>query len=456
MARYAAYPETLEFESRTQKSRDLFKKSSILVPSGVHSNYRLIDPYPIFCVRAQGDRIWDVDSNEYIDFNMAFGTMLAGHANPEVISAATEAIQHGTIFGFEPASAPELSSIISSRFHLDMVRISTTGLEGTLNAIRVARAYTGRSKILKFEGCYHGSHDGLLVSVKPSEAAAGDARQPNAVPASKGVTSGALEDTLVAQFNDLESVELVMQKNEGGVAAVILEPIAMNMGFVQPVKGFLAGLRKLCDKHGSLLIFDEVKTCGKFYHGASGQFAVRPDLAVLGKAIAGGFPLSVLGGRKEVMESIVPGKVSNAGTFNSNPLSVAAAIATLTRVLKQDEFLRLSRLSGDMGRAYRDTLVDAGIAGNVSWLGPSGALFFGRGAVRNWRDFLRCDVGLWWRYYLSMLNRGIIPCATGPDEQWSLSVMHTEESVQKHIEAWKGVLSRLRGDAPKMDLVEAV
>jgi len=448
--------EARVYAERTKLSRRLFEGNSKLTPFGVHSNYRFVDPYPLYVSRARGDRLWDVDGNEYLDFNMGFGVLMSGHAHPTLVSAMRDAIGEGTIYGFECEDTYTLGGILTKRFGLDMVRFSTTGLEATHHAVRIARAHTSRKKVLKFEGCYHGSHDTLLVSIKPTADKAGDPRRPNRVPASQGVPQEVVDNTLVAPFNDLEATERIVEENSGDLAAVILEPIPMNMGFVPPKKGFLEGLRKLCDKEGCVLIFDEVKTSGKFYSGAAGYFGVKPDLMVLGKAIAGGYPLSVVGGKREVMETIVPGKVSHAGTFNSNPLSVRAGVVTMSQILTEQAYSEAYRLGDELAAGYRDSLADRRINAYVEWIGLSGAVFFGGKRVENWRDFLKCDVGAWWTYYIAMLNRGVIPGGTGPDEQWTISVQHTEDSVKKHLEVLDQVLVKLRESKLTMDLVEAI
>ena len=273
--------------SATPRSSEVFKASKAQTPLGVHSNYRYIDPYPLYFGSGKGSRIHDVDGNEYIDFNMGFGALLAGHAHPVLVEALTKRVAEGSLLGFEFEDSAKLAAVLCQRFNLEMVRFSNTGAEATMHGIRFARAFTGRKKILKFEGCYHGSHDQLLVSVKPSVEKAGDERFPNPVPASEGVLEEIVRNTVVAPFNDLEAVEELMRRHQGEIAAVILEPIPMNMGFVPPRLGFLKGLREICNHHNSVLIFDEIKTCGKFYGGASKYYGVTPDLSILGKARAG-------------------------------------------------------------------------------------------------------------------------------------------------------------------------
>lgn len=444
------------YEERTRRSRQLFNEARLLTPYGVHSNYRHIEPYPLYCSKARGSRIWDADGNEYVDFNMGFGALVSGHAHPRLVQALAERVADGALLGFEFEATKELAKLVCARFRLDMVKFSSTGLEATQHAVRLARAFTGRSKLLKFEGCYHGSHDALLVSVKPQAAKAGHARRPRPVAASQGIPEAVVRQVLVAPFNDLEAVEELMRREGNEVAAIILEPIPMNMGFVPPKPGFLEGLRCLCDEYGSLLIFDEVKTCGKFYGGAQARFGVRADLVALGKALAGGLPLSAVGGRRDVMEALVPGVVSHAGTFNANPLSVTAGLVTLREILTEAALAQASRLGEELAKGYRDILKDAGLKAVVQWMGISGNIFFTEGPVENWRDFLRCDVGKWWAYYLGMLNQGVIPEATGPDEQWTVSVLHTQEDVNAALEAFKQVIALLKQFELRLPIVEAI
>ena len=321
------------FRRRTRRSARLFENARRYTPFGVHSNYRLVEPYPLYVRRARGTSIWDADGHRYLDFNMAFGSLVAGHANPIVVRAVREQAADGMIFGFESTGTARLAKVLCDRFRMERVKLSNTGMDATQFAVRFARAFTGRSTVLKFEGCYHGSHDALLVSVKPTREREGGARRPTPVPASKGLVPELVRRTAIAPFNDLPATEAIARERADDLAAIILEPVPMNMGFVLPAPGFLEGLRRLASELGALLIFDEVKTGVKWYGGAEEVFGVTPDLKVFGKGLAGGLPVAAVGGRADVMDAVVPGVVSHAGTYNSNPLGVAAAVATLTKVL---------------------------------------------------------------------------------------------------------------------------
>jgi glutamate-1-semialdehyde 2,1-aminomutase len=445
--------ERKKFIERTKRSQQIYQESLVVTPFGVHSNYRIFDPYPVYFSRGKGTRLWDVDGNEYIDFNMAFGVLVSGHSHPILVEAIRERIENGTILGFEFEDSYKLAKIICERFNVDMVKFSSTGGEATNYAIRFARAFTGRKKILKFEGCYHGFGDSLLVSVKPSKAKAGHPRFPNQVPASQGILEEVVKNTLVAPFNDLEAVEKIMREHGNDVAGIILEPIPMNMGFVLPDIEFLKCLRELADEYNSVLIFDEVKTCGKFYRGAAGYFNVKPDLMTMAKAIAGGYPLSVVAGKKEVMSCVVPGVVSHAGTFNSNPLSVTAGIVTLTKILTEENMKKATELSGALAKGYEDIIEDKKIPCIVQWAGVSGTVHFTKvKRVKDWRTFLTQEVARWHLYFMVMMNRGIVPMAPGPDEQWTISVQHTKEDIERHLEVFKEVAEYVR----KIELEEAM
>jgi len=449
--------EKKKFLQKTKRSEKISKESVKFTPFGVHSNYRFFEPYPIYFTKGKGTRLWDADGNEYIDFNLSFGVLVTGHSHPTLVEAMKERIANGTILGFEFEDSYKLAKIICERFGVDMVKFSSTGGEATNYAIRFARVFTGRKKILKFEGCYHGFPDGLLVNVKPPTAKAGHPKFPNQVPASQGILEEVVKNTLIAPFNDLEAVETIMKAHGNEVAAIILEPIPMNMGYVLPKPGFLKGLRDIANEYNSVLIFDEVKTCGKFYRGAAGYFKLKPDLVTMAKAIAGGYPLSLVAGKKEIMNSVVPGIVSHAGTFNSNPLVITAALVTLSKILTEKAMNEATKLSEMLAKGYEDIIGDAKIPAIVQWAGTSGTVHFTKAKkVEDWRGFLTSEVARWFLYLMVMMNRGIMPMAPGPDEQWTVSVQHTREDIKKHLEAFKEVAESVRKLDIEMPMVEAV
>ena len=451
------WEEELEsFKRRTKASAKAFANAKKVIPFGVNSNYRYTDPYPVYIRKGKGSRVWDVDGNEYIDFNMAFGALVAGHSHPVLARALKERVAEGTIYGFESDEAAPLAAHMCRRFRVDKIKLSMTGLDSTLFAVRLARAVTGRAKILKFEGCYHGSHDTLMVSIKPKANQQGDAKRPTSVPASRGLLPELVDSAVIAPFNDIDAVEEIVREHADELAGMIIEPIAMNMGYVHPKPGFLEGLRRLADETGALLIFDEVKTCGKFYGGAEEAFGVTPDLKVFGKAIGGGVPLGAVGGKAAIMDQIVPGQIAHAGTFNANALSVTAGLVTLTKILTPTGMRHAQRIGDAVGKGYRDIVADRRLNAVVQYKGISGALHFTRGPVTDWRSFQNVDVGKWWAYSTSMQNRGIIACAPGADEQWTTSVAHTMEDVRVHLHAFEEVIETVRGMRGEVPLLEAI
>jgi len=339
---YPALQKEIEtYEKRTPRSSAALKKSWPSMPLGVSSNFRSYEPYPLFIAEAQGTRLRDLDGNDYIDFALCFGAIMAGHAHPAVVKAVQEQLRRGTMYGMPHEMERELAEEIIKRYPVENVRFSNSGTEATMHAIRLARGFTGRDKIIKFEGCYHGVHDAAMVSVKPKPEKWGSLNEPNQVPASAGIVGW--QNTLVATFNDLPSVERAFDKNKGQVAALILEPVPMNLGIVMPQAGFLEGLRELCTKHGALLIFDEVKTGAKLGRGGACEyFKIRADMVCLAKSIGGGFPLAAFGASREVMDTIATGKVFHAGTYNTNPLVMAAGLATLREVLTPESYTSIS------------------------------------------------------------------------------------------------------------------
>jgi glutamate-1-semialdehyde 2,1-aminomutase len=440
----------------TSKSKDVWKESLKYTPYGVHTNYRALDPYPMYFQSAHGSKIEDVDGNVFTDFNMAFGVLTTGHSHPELLKKIRDRIENGTVLGFEYADSYKLGKLITDRFKTEFVRFSTTGGEATTSATRFARAFTGREKIIKFEGCYHGSHDLLLVSTKPSRGKAGNPRFPNAVPSGTGIPNSALNDTIVLPFNDAEALGEAFRKEHDKIAGVILEPVPMNMGLVLPRKGFLTELRKLTEENNSVLIFDEVKTGSKHYGGAARYFNVKPDLITLGKAIGAGIPISAVTGKTEIMQTIGPGKTPHAGTFNSNPLSIDAGIAAMQHILTESNLDYAESLSKDLSKAYRDIIEGDKLPLGVQDWSVSGSLYFTTRKIENWRDFLTTNVNQWYRYYYMMLDKGIIPAAPGPDEQWTISVMHSKEDIDNHIEAFKQVSENLKHVISVLQIEEAL
>src|SRR5690242_2637943 len=426
------------FERRTPKSAEAHKKNLKRLPLGVASNYRAYDPYPIFVAEASGSKFRDLDGNEYIDHNLCFGTLMAGHSHPAVVKAVQDRLTKGTAYGMPHNMEWELAEEICTRFPVEMCRFASSGTEATMHSVRLARAATGRDKIIKFEGGYHGLHDAALVSVKPHPPKDdfGDIKNPKPVPGGLGVPKASVANVLIATFNDLETVERRFKENPNEVAAIILEPIMMNVGLCMPQPGFIQGLRDLCDKYGALLIFDEVKTGAKLcWGGASEYFGVKPDMICLAKSIGGGLPLGAFGTHKRVMSLISDHKVFHGGTYNTNPLSMAAGLATFREILTRENYTLVDKLSKKLVDGYRKTIAKVGLQAYVAVAGANGALMFAPREVRNYRDWLEVDTELWRHYWFGMVNRGVMAQPYWWDEQWTMSVQHTEADIDKHIAA---------------------
>jgi glutamate-1-semialdehyde 2,1-aminomutase len=432
------------YEKRTPRSKQAHTRALDRIPLGVASNYRTYEPYPLFVREGKAGHLWDVDGNEYIDFNMSFGALLAGHSHPAVVRAVESRLRGGTAYGMPHEMEWELADEICKRYPVDMVRFGSTGTEATMHAVRLARAATRRDRIIKFEGAYHGLHDAALVSVKPHLEEIGSLEEPTPVPGGGGIPAAHVANTLVASFNHLRSVERQFEKHPGQVAAVICEPVMMNVGMCMPDDGFLQGLRELTRKHGALLIFDEVKTGAKLsWGGACEYFNVRPDIVCLAKSIGGGLPLSAFGAARPVMDLIGQHKVFHGGTYNTNPISMAAGLATFREVLTRDAYQHVDRLNKKLLGAYQRVLAGTGLKGCVVGAGANGVLLFRRAPVRNYRDWLEVDTELWRHYWFAMVNRGVLAQPYWWDEQWTISVQHTEADIDRHIAAFEEVAPAL-------------
>lgn len=411
------------------------------MPGGVSSparSFRAVGMPPLVLERGRGSHVWDADGREFIDYLMAFGPLILGHAHPAVVEAVREALAQGTAFGATTALEVELARLISDALpSVEMVRFVNSGTEATMSAVRLARAYTGRTKVVKFEGCYHGHADGLL-------ARAGSGLATLALPDSPGVPPSYAQETLVLPYNDLEAVERAFQAHGEGIAAIIVEPVAANMGVVPPEPGFLEGLRRLTRAYGSLLIFDEVVTGFRLcYGGAQTLYGVEPDITCLGKVIGGGLPVGAYGGRREIMSMVAPeGPVYQAGTLAGNPLAMAAGIATLRLLQQEDPYDRLEALASRLEEGLREAIAEAEAPAIVQRVGSMLTIFFTSVPVRDYASARSCDTHRFARFFARMLEQGfLIP--PSQFEAWFLSLAHTQEEVAATIEAARRALKNL-------------
>jgi glutamate-1-semialdehyde 2,1-aminomutase len=437
--------EIEKFAQRTPKSKSALENGKKYIPLGVSSNFRYYPPHPIFVKHASGGRFWDLDGNEYLDHNLCFGVLMAGHAHPEILRAVSQQVEKGTMYGMPYELEQNMAEELCRRFPIDRVRFANSGTESTMHAIRVARGFTGRDKIIKMEGCYHGVHDSVLISYKPPVDQAGDPKNPNMVKASQGIPDGTAMNTVPCTFNDLEALENAFRKNPGKIAAVITEPIPMNIGVCMPQPGYLQAVQKMCHDNGALFILDEVKTGVKLARGgACEHFNLKPDLICLAKAIGGGFPMAAFGGRKEVMEVLDKGIVFHAGTYNSNTVGVAAGYAMLTKVLTDDVYPRLQKLNKILIDGYNEILKKEGLKGYAAGAGVNGTVQFAPREVKNYRDWLEVDEEMWKVWWYGMLNHGIMAQAYAWDEQWTICVAHTEADMEKHLAVFRELVPALQ------------
>lgn len=415
------------------RSSSLFQQAKSVIPGGVNSPVRAfksVGADPLFIKKASGCHIFDEDSNDFIDYVGSWGPMIVGHCHPDVIKAVQDTMASGASFGAPTERETILANmVIEAVPSVEMVRMVSSGTEATMSAIRLARGYTGRDKILKFSGCYHGHSDALLVKAGSGAATFG-------VPDSPGVPADFAKHTLTAEFNSLESVRALIATNKDAIACIIVEPIAGNMGTVPPHEGFLEGLRELCTNEGIVLIFDEVMSGFRVsYGGAQELYGVTPDMTTLGKIIGGGLPVGAFGGKREIMEKLSPsGGIYQAGTLSGNPLAMSAGIATL-KLLKQPGFYKaLEDKSRTVAEGIAKAAKDAGYPIYSTRVGSMFCAFFSKDKVLDWPSAAKCDTQAFAKYFLAMLNEGIY-LAPSQFETAFVSAAHTESDIEKTISA---------------------
>lgn len=412
-----------------EHSRAMFEEDSHHLAGGVGSADRiLVDPHPIFIDHGRGSRMWDVDGNEYVDYLLGYGPLVLGHAHPRLVEAISHQMSRGSIYGaghpLEVSVSKQLCELMPS---MELVRFGQSGTEALLTAIRTARAATGRSLVVKFEGHYHGWADQVAISYSPSEIQAGSPVSPNVVPMSEGQPSGTYEDMVVLPWNDLRVVADLFDRLGEQIAAVLTEPIMCNQGVIEPEPGYLEGLRELCDRFGALLIFDEVQTGLRLHlNGAQALYDVAPDLTCLGKALSGGFPVSVVGGSEAVMKVITEKRSFQAGTYNSNPLCLAAIPIVLDRLSEAGTFEEMARLSQRLRQGMSKIVEPLGgyVQGSTTVFGVA----FGPGPIRSMRDVWRNDASKTMNLKKALRLRGVYTKPT-PRDIWYVSTEHTDADV---------------------------
>jgi glutamate-1-semialdehyde 2,1-aminomutase len=430
----------------TRGSAALYQRAVRSMPLGVASTFQANDPYPIYLQRGEGSRVWDVDGHEYRDFHSGFGVNLVGHAHPKIVEAIERAARSGTHFAVTTEVTVALAEEICRRFGLELMRFTNSGTEATMDAVRVARAATEREIVLKIEGSYHGHHDTLLFSVVPEadllglkkvggEAAdaAGDVYR--TIPTSRGVPAAMADYTLVVPFNNADALEHILSERGPEIAALVMEPVMMNIGIVVPQPGYLEAVRDLCTRHGVVLIFDEVKSGATIAPGgAIERYGVQPDLACFAKAIGGGTTIGAFGGKASVMDVVGKG-TAQQGTFNGNPLSSLAGLVALTEVLTPDAYDHLGKLGTLLAEGCGRAIEEHGIPAHSVDLGAKGCVSYRPEPLRDYRDYLECNAELFAASWPWLLNRGIF-MTPGDEEQWTISVQHSEDDITAYIEAF--------------------
>jgi glutamate-1-semialdehyde 2,1-aminomutase len=431
------------YTARTQRSMAANARAKQTIPLGVPSSFQAYDPHPVVAARADVSTLWDLDGNEYLDLNMGFGALFVGHNNPKIVAAIQKQLADGALYVTPCESNTQVAEALRDRFGLPQWRFTNSGTEATMDAIRCARAFTGRSKIVKLEGGYHGHHDSVMLSMKPALSQAGPADAPNVVRSTEGLTDGVVADVMVIPFNDAEALERALANND--VAAFILEPVMENIGICLPLPGYLNDVRRITREHGTLLIFDEVKTgITAGFGGATKHFGVTPDLLCLAKSVGGGLPFGAFGGTTEIMNLIAELRVVHQGTYNGNPLSMASALATLTEVCTaptiEATVARNRRMLADAQRVIETHDLPA----HTVEMGAKGCITWSTTPVRNYRDYKSTDFDIAFAQWIYGINRGVL-LPPGLDEQWLLSVLHTDADVAHHTEVFSEFAQALTG-----------
>ena len=435
--------ELSEYLAKTSRSRALHEDALAVMPGGNSRTTTFFDPYPFYVDRGYGAHVVDADGNDRLDFNGNYTSLILGHAPPEVVQAVQDAATRGMSFPGPTDHEIRLAEMLTRRIpSLETVRFTNSGTEATMNAVRVARAFTGRPKIAKFEGAFHGTHDTVLVSVTPDPKVAGGRKRPKSVPSSEGIPAATLKQVVVLPWNDGDACEELIEREAGNLAAVLVDPLLGIGGIIPPAAGFLARLRALTEKHGIVLIFDEVISFRVAWGGAQERFGIRPDLTTLGKIIGGGLPVGAFGGRRDIMTAYDPrrggARISHGGTFNANPLTMAAGVATLN-ALTLEAYERLDALGERLRGGVTRLLAGTRRRGQVSGLGSLFCLHWTTSALTDYRSSRPKDPQASLRMFLGLLNEGILLTQRG---MGACSLAMADEDVDRFVNALARVLSR--------------
>jgi glutamate-1-semialdehyde 2,1-aminomutase len=422
------------FVRRQPRSAEMAARARGVLAGGVTSNWQITEPQPVWLSHGAGSKVYDVDGNCYVDLHGGYGAALAGHAHPAIVRAVRDQVTRGTHFAQPTADAIVVATELARRFGLPRWRFANSGTEATMDAVHLMRSFTGRDLIIKVEGGYHGHHDSVQVSVMPDAEEAGPAGRPAQVPSSSGIPAAITGLTLVASFNDLGSVERLLDEHKGRVAGMIVEPVMMNAGIIPPEPGFLRALQDLLHSRAALLTFDEVKTgltVGP--GGVTAKEGVTPDLVCLAKSIGGGVAVAAIGGTEELMKHVADGGYEMVGTFNGNPLAMAAARAMLTEVATDEAYQRIERLRARAEAGITRAITASGLTAHVVTAGAKGCIVFADQPVRDYRGFLTTEDAYSNAHWLFQHNGGVFLPPWGKIEQWLISVQHDEPDIDRLV-----------------------
>jgi glutamate-1-semialdehyde 2,1-aminomutase len=436
------------FVRRQPRSKRLAEQAEQYLAGGVTSSWQITAPQPVWLSHGRGSKVWDVDGNEYVDLHGGYGAALAGHAHPAIAGAISEQAARGTHFAQPTPDAVTVAEELARRFGLPRWRFANSGTEATMDAVHLMRSITGRDLIIKIEGCYHGHHDSVQVSVAPDPEDAGPQHKPNSAPSSTGIPRAITDLTLIATFNDLDSVERLLDEHEDQVAGMIIEPVMMNAGIIKPEPGYLAGLKDLLHKHNALLTFDEVKTgltVGP--GGVTAEQGTKPDLITLAKSLGGGVSVAAIGGTEQVMDHVASGGYEMVGTFNGNPLAMAATRAMLTEVATEEAYQRIEKLRLRAAKGIEQAIEDTNLTAHVVTAGAKGCVVFAEEPVTDYRGFLGVDDRYSHAHWLYQHNGGVFLPPWGKIEQWLISVQHDEADIDRLVDNF-GVFARAVSGVP--------
>jgi len=433
-----------EYYEKHQKSLAAWEKAKSVIPNGVGSNIRAYSPFPFFVKESKGSKVWDIDGNAYIDCQIAMGPIMVGHANPILMDAVKDQIEKGTMYAMPHEKTFLAIQELQKRFPvMEMVRFANSGAEATMHSLRVARGYTGKEKVIKLEGGYHGAQDYALYSIHPDKGKMGPSKAPSLVPESDGVPKAVGESVIIIPFNDIEALKYAIRKYEGEIAAFILEPVMANSSVIMPEEGYLEEVRKITQEEGIVLIFDEVITgCRVSYGGATEHYKVNPDMICLSKAIGGGYSIAAFGGIKEVM-SVIEGKVAHYGTHNANPLGITALITTLRDILTPEATKSLISKTSYMFEEMNKIVKKSGVQAKLVNIGAMGGLAFQKEDVKDYRSWLNHNGEIWHKFFITMLNKGVIMIGADATETIFFSVAHTDDDDAKVLKAFEETFATL-------------